>query len=132
MLSYFVAAITSFETFDPGRGSARAWVLGIARRVYARHCEYATRARDARARLGGRRPLDVDEATELLGRIDAERSGRERLTALATLPALDRQVVELVDIAELTSSGAQPASASDAANAELARARHRCRDGAPG
>ena len=26
----FVAAITSFETFDPRKGTARAWMFGIA------------------------------------------------------------------------------------------------------
>jgi hypothetical protein len=29
----FVTAITSFGSFDPGRGTARAWVFGIARRI---------------------------------------------------------------------------------------------------
>ena len=29
----FVAVITSFEAFDPRRGTARAWMFGIARRV---------------------------------------------------------------------------------------------------
>ena len=29
----FVAAITSFGSFDPRRGTARSWVFGIARRV---------------------------------------------------------------------------------------------------
>lgn len=35
----FVTAITSFGSFDPGKGTARAWVCGIARHVYAAHCE---------------------------------------------------------------------------------------------
>jgi hypothetical protein len=35
----FVAAITSFATFDPRKGTARAWVFGIARRIYAAHCQ---------------------------------------------------------------------------------------------
>lgn len=35
----FVTAITSFGSFDPGRGTARARVFGIARHVYAAHCE---------------------------------------------------------------------------------------------
>jgi hypothetical protein len=30
----FVTAITSFGSFDPRRGTARAWVFGIARHVY--------------------------------------------------------------------------------------------------
>ena len=35
----FVAAITGFCSFDPRKGTPRAWVFGIARRVYAAHCE---------------------------------------------------------------------------------------------
>jgi DNA-directed RNA polymerase specialized sigma24 family protein len=35
----FVRAIISFGSFDPGKGTARAWTFGIARRVYAAHCE---------------------------------------------------------------------------------------------
>src|SRR5215469_15984023 len=34
----FVQVIISFGSFDPGKGSARAWVFGIARRVYAGYC----------------------------------------------------------------------------------------------
>jgi len=35
----FVQAITSFATFDPRKGTPRAWVFGIARRIYAAHCQ---------------------------------------------------------------------------------------------
>jgi DNA-directed RNA polymerase specialized sigma24 family protein len=35
----FVAVITALGTFDPRKGTARAWMFGIARRVYASHCE---------------------------------------------------------------------------------------------
>lgn len=97
----FERAITSFATFDPGRGSARGWLFGIARRVFARHCEQATRGRDAVVRLAGRRALDVDEAAELIVRIDAERAGRALLDEVAALAETDRDAVELVDIAGL-------------------------------
>jgi DNA-directed RNA polymerase specialized sigma24 family protein len=33
----FVQAITSFTTFDSRKGTPRAWVFGIARRIYAAH-----------------------------------------------------------------------------------------------
>jgi len=39
----FVRVITSFGTFDPRKGTARAWVFGIAQRVYAVHCEAYSR-----------------------------------------------------------------------------------------
>ena len=92
----FVAAITSFATFDRTRGTARGWVLGIARRVFARHCEAVTRGRDVVARIHGRRGLDTDEIADLVTRIDAEREGRELIAAMAALSPADREVIELV------------------------------------
>jgi RNA polymerase sigma-70 factor, ECF subfamily len=97
----FVQVIISFGGFDPGRGSARAWVFGIARHVYAAYCEAHRQQRDKVARLAGRRELDADQVGELLDRIDAERAGRRLVTELTALPVLDRLVVELVDIAGL-------------------------------
>lgn len=98
----FVRAITSFGTFDPTRGSPRSWLFGIAQRVFARHCEAASRGRDTELRLAGHRDLDTDETAELVARIDAERAGRDLIAALAELPAVDREVVDLVDLAGLT------------------------------
>jgi RNA polymerase sigma factor (sigma-70 family) len=97
----FVAAITGFGSFDPRKGSARAWVFGIARHVFAAHCQSHSQRRDQLRRLAGRRDLDPDQVEELLERIDAERAGRGLLTELAALPETDRAVIELVDIAGL-------------------------------
>ncbi|WP_405164497.1 RNA polymerase sigma factor [Nocardia sp. NBC_01499] len=125
----FVEAITSFVSFDPHRGTARAWLLTIARRVYARHCESTTRNRNTLARLRGHRQIDTDEATELLTRIDAESSGRELMAALAALPALDRNAIELVDIAGLAPKEAAVALgvSSGTLRVRLFRARTRLR-----
>ena len=97
----FVQAITSFATFDPRKGTARAWVFGIARRIYAAHCEAHNQQRSRVERLAGRRELASDEVGDLIDRIDAERAGRALVTGLTTLPAADRAVVELVDLAGL-------------------------------
>ena len=70
----FVTAITSFASFDPGKGSARSWVFGIARHVYAAHCEAYGQQQDRLERLAGRRDLEPDQVEELLDRIDAERA----------------------------------------------------------
>lgn len=125
----FVQAIVSFSSFDPGKGAARSWVFGIARRVYAAHCEASSQQRSKVARLAGRRELGADEVGELLERIDAERAGRRLVTELTALPALDRAVVELVDIA-----GLRPKEAASvlgvspgAARMRLMRARSRLR-----
>ena len=52
-------------------------------------------------RLAGRRELAPDEVGELIDRIDAERPGRALVTGVTTLPAADRPVIELVDLAGL-------------------------------
>jgi RNA polymerase sigma factor (sigma-70 family) len=97
----FVTAITSFGSFDPARGTARAWVFGIARHVYAAHCEAHGHQQDRLQRLAGRRDLEPDHVEELLDRIDAERAGRDLVTGLGMLPDQDRALIELVDLAGL-------------------------------
>jgi len=49
----FVQAITSFATFDPRKGTPRAWVFGIARRIYAAHCQAHRQQRGRVERLAG-------------------------------------------------------------------------------
>jgi len=105
----FVAVITSFETFDPRRGTARAWIFGIARWVYASYCEAYSQQQHRLRLLAGRRDLAPDQVEELLDQIDAERAGRDLLTGLAALPERDRAVIELVDLA-----GLQPKEAAAA------------------
>jgi RNA polymerase sigma factor (sigma-70 family) len=97
----FVQAIMSFATFDPRKGTPRAWVFGIARRIYATHCQAHSQQRSGVERLAGRRELAPDEVGELIDRIDAQRAGRALVTGLTTLPATDRAVVELVDLVGL-------------------------------
>jgi RNA polymerase sigma factor (sigma-70 family) len=125
----FVAAITSFGTFHPAKGSPRAWLFGIARHVFAQHCASVTRGRDSAARLGGYRVLDIDEAAELLDRIAAERPGRVLLDGLAALSSVHREVVDLVDIAGLSHRDAATALgvSTGALRARLFRVRHKLR-----
>ncbi|MGB8875857.1 MAG: sigma factor, partial [Solirubrobacteraceae bacterium] len=48
-----VRAAAGFGGFDRGRGTARAWLLGIAGHVYAQYCAHTSDGRDAAARLAG-------------------------------------------------------------------------------
>jgi RNA polymerase sigma-70 factor (ECF subfamily) len=130
----FVAAITSFGGFDSSRGTARAWLLGIARRVFAQHCEAVTRGRDVVVRMTGRRALSGDEIDDLVGRIDAERAGRDLVAALSALPALDREVIELVDVVGMTpkEAAAVLGVSSGAVRIRLFRVRGKIRDLAAG
>lgn len=125
----FVRAASGFAGFDPARGSPRAWVFGIAARVYAGYCEQIADGRAAVARLAGRRPLDGDEMEELAARIDAERAGRILLARCAQLPELERTAVELVDVAGFTPKEAAAALGVSrvALRQRLSRARARLR-----
>ena len=98
----FVRAAGTFASFDPGKGSPRAWLFGIASHVYARHCDQTANGREAVARLAGHRALEPDEIDELAGRIDAERAGRKLIERCSRLPDLERAAVDLVDLSGLT------------------------------
>jgi RNA polymerase sigma factor (sigma-70 family) len=125
----FVTAITSFGSFDPGKGSARSWIFGIARHVYVAHCEAYGRQQGRLQRLAGRRDLESDQVEEMLDRIDAERAGRDLVTGLGMLPDRDRALVELVDIAGLAPKEAAAALGvtPGAVRMRLMRARARLR-----
>jgi RNA polymerase sigma-70 factor, ECF subfamily len=97
-----VRAAAGFGGFDPGRGSARAWLFGIARNVYAGYCEQMSNGSLAAARLAGLAELPADEIDELTDRIDAQSAGRELIARCGGLPALERAAVELVDLDGLT------------------------------
>jgi RNA polymerase sigma factor (sigma-70 family) len=126
----FVRAMDGFARFDPRRGSDRAWLFGIATRVFARHCEQSAGNRDAIARLGGHRALDEDEIEELAGRIDAEREGAALMQRYARLPAVERGAIELVDLEGFTPKEAALALGVSgvAFRKRLSRARSRLRN----
>ena len=118
-----------FAGFDPGRGSDRAWLFGIAARVFAAHCEQSAGSRDAVARLRGHRSLDKDEIEELTERIDAEREGVALMRRCERLPAVERAAIELVDLEGLTPKEAALALGVSrvAFRKRLSRARSRLR-----
>jgi len=125
----FVQAIASLPSFDPRRGTARVWLFGIARRVYARHCEQTSNGRQAVVALAGRRPLADDELEQLAARIDDQREGRALLTAAQRLSDVEHGALELVDLAGLTPREAASVLgiSSGALRVRLARARKRLR-----
>lgn len=125
----FVRAVEGFAGFDPARGSARAWLFGIAARVFATHCEQSANGRDTVTRLGGRRSLEEDEIEELMERIDAEREGAALLALCARLPDVERGAMKLVDIEGLSPKEAALALGVSrvAFRQRLSRARSRLR-----
>jgi RNA polymerase sigma-70 factor (ECF subfamily) len=128
----FAQAVGSFASFDARRGSARPWLFGIARRVYARHCAGAAEGREAECRLAGQLTLEADEIEELAAKIDAQRAGRDLLERCARLPELERAAIELVDLAGLTPKQAAKVLqvSPGALRVRLFRARARLRKGA--
>jgi RNA polymerase sigma factor (sigma-70 family) len=128
----FVAAITSFATFDPRKGTPRAWVFGIARRIYAAYCQAHNQQRSGVERLAGRRDLAPDEVGELIDRIDAERAGRALVSGLTALSAEDRAVIDLVDLVGLAPKEAAQVLgiAPGTLRMRLLRARKRLRNAA--
>jgi RNA polymerase sigma factor (sigma-70 family) len=127
----FVESMRSFRSAPPAEGSERAWLLTIARRVYAKHCERTAREREASRQERSGRVLEEDEIEELTERIDAERAGRELLLRLATLPVAELEAIELVDVAGLsTREVAEALSISPGAlRVRLFRGRARLRKG---
>lgn len=97
----FVEAIRSAHTYR-ATGTPRAWLIAIARAIYARHCAAQAAGAELIDALGGRLVLGHDEAEELAARIDAQHDGRELLARARALPQLEREALELVDLVELT------------------------------
>jgi RNA polymerase sigma factor (sigma-70 family) len=125
-------AARSFDGFDCRRGTERGWMFGIARHVFARHCERSNRRYDAALRLAGHRPLEHDEYEELEERIDAQRDERKLLECWAQLNDGERDAIEFVDLMQL--SPKEAAVALDVSRGvlrmRLSRARARLKRGA--
>lgn len=120
----FLAAINAAHGFDPSRGRAEAWLIGIARRQWAKLCEGEARQR----RLGERRlgdSLSDDDIGRLEERIDSVRKSEEVGRAIATLSARHREVLWLVGSDGLTVAEAAAALGISAGNfrVRLLRAR---------
>ena len=96
----FARALASIHTYH-GRGSIRAWLIAIARAVYAQHHATLAAQRAGTQRLGGLVVLHEDDIDDLLERIDAQQAGRELLRRAASMPELERAAIELVDLAGL-------------------------------
>ena len=94
----FARAIASLDSYQ-GRGSLQAWLIAIARAVYAQHHAQLADGRAAAGRLAGQLTLADDDLDDLVDRIDAQQAGRRLLQRAADLPELERSAIELVDIA---------------------------------
>jgi RNA polymerase sigma-70 factor (ECF subfamily) len=103
----FVEAIRCAHTYR-GSGSPRAWLIAIARAVYARRCAAASQSVALIEVLGWQLELGDTELDDLAARIDAQRDGRELLEATGRLSDVEREAIELVDL-----TGLAPAEAAE-------------------
>ena len=85
----FAAALEGARRFDPARGSATAWLYGIAHHQLARYRRHGRVEDRARRRLG-MAPLVLDD--EAIERVEACRDGRA-VELLDELPAEQRDAV---------------------------------------
>jgi RNA polymerase sigma factor (sigma-70 family) len=96
----FVEAISSAHTYR-GSGTPAAWLIAIARRVYAQHLAREAAGAGLIAQLGGQLILADDEVEDLAERVDAQRDGKELLER-TRLSEVEREAIELIDLMDLT------------------------------
>lgn len=94
----FMTAIDAAHRYRPDQGRPIGWLIGIARNKVADGERKTARRLRAESRVVGRRLLDDDAITRIEERIEAQRSTRALYTALASLPARDRRLMELVAV----------------------------------
>lgn len=125
----FVAAIQSFDVFERGEVRARAWAVGIARRVWARYRQSDPRGDDPVRRRSLQQLLDRAETKELMWWVELERSSRDLIARLERMSKLDREAVELVELCELTPAEAarELEVSASALRVRLMRSRSRLR-----
>lgn len=99
----FTRALEGFSSFDPERGSRRAWLFGIATNLLSRHHRDEARAYTAYARTGVDPLVHGHDAAETaVRRADASSQGAALAAALAELSPGDRDVLLLVAHADFT------------------------------
>jgi RNA polymerase sigma factor (sigma-70 family) len=93
----FVEALVSARGYDRRRGSARAWLLGIAVHCLADLRGERLRSTAALRRLSGTLVLCEDERVEIESRIDAERLYPAAVRALRQLSPAELELLLLVE-----------------------------------
>jgi RNA polymerase sigma factor (sigma-70 family) len=116
----WLEVIASADTFDPRRGQALPWILGVAANLTASHERRRSRELEALTRLGREPVCGQDAVAELDAQMDAVMPARRALETLQRLPEAERVVAELVLVEGLT-----PQEAAAALNVRPATARMR-------
>lgn len=125
----WLEVIASLDRFEPARGDALPWILGIAANLCAAERRRQARESDIIQRLAGRRLLEDDDFARLEREIDAAAVAPILRRALASLPPSERAVAELVLLDGLspTQAGTALRIRPPAVRMRLARARRKLR-----
>ena len=97
----FVIALRKRDSFDPGRGTVRAWLYGIATNLVARQQRAEQRRYRALARAGARDLSDGPEE-RVVSWVAAEGLQPQLASALAGLSREERDVLLLVALADFS------------------------------
>jgi RNA polymerase sigma-70 factor (ECF subfamily) len=97
----FLVAWEQRARYDPSRGTARAWLFGIATNLLRRHARTEAATLRAMARDAGRAVAVESEEAASASRVDADRAARELAVGLAALRPEERDVLLLVAWAHL-------------------------------
>lgn len=116
----WLEVIASADRFDPRRGRAVPWILGIAANLSASETRRRAREQEAGIRLAGRRILDEDDEARLDEQIQAATVGEELRAALGQLVPAERAVVELIVL-----DGLSPTETAEALGIRAAAVRMR-------
>ena len=123
----FLEAARSAHSFNPDRGGARAWLLGIAMRCLADMHKDDVRQQLLLDRVDPSARLRPDEYEAIERQIDAEALGPRLRAALASLTEAERDLFELVayDGASVAEASRALGTSPVAGRMRLARARRR-------
>jgi RNA polymerase sigma-70 factor (ECF subfamily) len=91
----FRIAFEKRGSYDLGRAAARPWLYGIASNLLARHRQGEARRLDATARLVNASAVASDFVSDVDARLDASRLWADVASAIATLPAGERDALLL-------------------------------------
>jgi len=105
MSETFLVAFEQRARFDPARGDARAWLLGIATVLLRKHARVEATAWRGMLASHLAEVLDDDAIEAAASRIDAAQTVRGMSRALSRLPAGDRDVLLLHAWADLDYRG---------------------------
>jgi RNA polymerase sigma-70 factor (ECF subfamily) len=98
----FAEAYDHRSTYDPRKGTPRAWLFGIATHLLRRHFRSEGRELRAYGRAASREEGSQDGSDATCGRLDAHASAGALARALATLSSGDLEVLTLYFWAELS------------------------------